>query len=216
MEKERLNDLEIVSVNYNTPDLIKELVDSLIETNQVFPLRIIDGSNDKNLKRLNDYLQSVEMQAPSIVEHFDYNIHHGPGMDYALESSKYKYVLLLDSDVIVKKGLIKRFESMINAFPKAVFYGRRLIVDERGFNIEVSKGPTEQYDYIHPSCMLVRPDQYRKIDSKFTKHGAPCFYMMKLLNEIGLFNDFCVTVPFLKRYYKTDGRGTVKRFGYGF
>ena len=40
------------------------------------------------------------------VKRFGYNIHHGPGMDYAIKNSNYEYQLILDSDVSLKSNVI--------------------------------------------------------------------------------------------------------------
>ena len=98
MSKPSINTLikrcEVVSVNYRTPDLIEKQYRGIRKFIGNVPIRIVDGSGCKcrNLERIR------ATDSNFTIDYFDYNIHHGPGMDYALKTSKYDYLLIFDSD----------------------------------------------------------------------------------------------------------------------
>ena len=165
-----LQNIEIISVNYNTPKYINNLIDSIRKnTTFDFPIRIIDGSNHLSyINQLDDVIQKFNNVS---VEHFKYNIHHGPGMDYAICNSKYKYVLTIDSDVTI----ISNFENIlcdaINI--NKAFSGYSSYVNKYGIDVK-----EKNILYPHHRFLLVNTQIYKELrknyNIKFIKHGAPC------------------------------------------
>ena len=167
-----MNDIEIVSVHYKTPDLIYTQYNSIRNFYPDLPYRIIDGS-DNGVK----YFDDLEKKDKSfIVERFGYNIHHGPGMDYAIRNSKYKYLFILDSDVCLKKKVI---EHLFDNF-KGYSVGKLIKVDLTGHENWQKKQSDPNsfiYTYVHPYCMLINKNEYLRY-KPFKKHGAPCIDAM--------------------------------------
>jgi hypothetical protein len=99
-----MNNIEIVSVHYKTPELIYNQYNTVRNFYPKIPYRIIDGSDDGAI-----YFGDLEARDSNFtVERFGYNIHHDPGMDHAIRTSNYDFLLILDSDVSIIKPLIDK------------------------------------------------------------------------------------------------------------
>lgn len=207
------DDVEIVVVSYNSSELIMDLLSSLRKhySNTVY---IIDGSD----AHVYSSIEAVCNQFESVhFKHFDYNIHHGPGMAWAINNIQFKGpVLFLDSDIVVlKNGFI---ESMLQQLKPRMFgVGSIGYTNESGFDVDFYPGAIP---YLHPACMLCNIDVMREWPLPI-KHGAPMIETMYELhkhNKAGLLKnipwltqDFSKTTE--KNYLQHDWQGTVKRAG---
>lgn len=208
-----INEIPVISVSYNSVELIEDLLKSF-RTYYSNPITIIDGSSA-------DKYQAIEKVCERYHDvkfiHFDYNIHHGPGMAWAFQNLPLSGpVLVLDSDVVVlKAGFL---ESMLTVL-KPEMYGVGCIgsVDESGFDIEHS---ADAIRYLYPACMLCNIEVVRRWPMP-TKHGAPMTEPMLAIHRAGkheLIADIqWLTADFSKNpspnYLRHDWQGTVKRTG---
>jgi hypothetical protein len=164
--------VKIVSVHYKTPDLIYNQYNSVRKFYPEIKYEIIDGSDDGK-----KYFVDLEKKDPNfVVKRFGYNIHHGPGMDYAIKNSSEEFLLILDSDVSLKSPLI---EPMIEDFT-GISKGLRIMINKDGVSSLQSNRTENQnfsYPYIHPYCMLIDRNKYISF-KPFKKHGAPCIDFM--------------------------------------
>ena len=188
--------MEIISVNYNTPDLIDNLITSIKAVTNL-PIRIIDGS-DREYTMLNAKEVCAKHQVE--INQLGYNIHHGRGMDYAMNTSKHDWVLIIDSDSMIKPGLL---EALLYDKP---YCGFGMQVDRNGSN--TSTGIL----YLHPHFLLVNASHYHQHSAKFIHHGAPAIEVMMNTSD----NDKNVISEDYQQYFIRGGRGTVSRFGYQF
>ena len=209
-----MNNIEIISVNYNTPDLIERLVRSVRLNEGNLPIRIIDGSDQEGSAKLSESLLSFDNVT---VEKQGYNIHHGRGMDLALSTSNYEYCLIMDSDNYIKRPIVKYMMENIGSHK---LFGWYCFVNEKGISNHRT-GTVEHYiKYFHPSFLLISTEFYKKSESKMIHHGAPCIEFMKAHNNemdsISL--DLCeaLSIGFneIDNIVSLKGRGTVNRFGY--
>jgi hypothetical protein len=202
---------EILIVNYNTPDFIIDLHSQIREmVDNEITINIVDGSDDKLINRgvefieLNSKMKNL-LNNDEYSNHYElgYNIHHGPGMDYGLKKIQKKYVLILDSDIILtKNGLLELFSMY---YEKDIFcIGSVEKVNEDGINI--SNG---NVSYVHPRCMMIDKEFYMNFKTPFIKHGAPCINFMIKINKNNIIN-----ITELSSYVNHISRGTVKLFGY--
>lgn len=201
-----LDNIEIITVHYNTPDLLDKLYESIrkyIGNDILF--RVIDGS-----EMVYDKFVKLEKTDPYFkFQRQGFNIHHGNGMNKAIETSTKEYILILDSDCIVlKEGLIEKMLSLINENTYGV--GHIVKTDDHGFD---TNSITDFILYLHPKTMLLRRSEYFKY-KPFKNHGAPCIYSMLDINNKSAFN-ILEHMPDLDEYVYEKGRGTVARFGYG-
>lgn len=171
--------VKIVSVNYKTPDLIYNQYNSVRKFYPEIKYEIIDGSDDGK-----KYFVDLEKKDPNfVVRRFGYNIHHGPGMDYAIKNSSEEFLLILDSDVSLKSPLI---EPMIEDFT-GISKGLKIMINKDGVSLLQSNRTENQnfsYPYIHPYCMLIDRNKYISF-KPFKKHGAPCIDFMMDVYEKG-------------------------------
>lgn len=205
--------IPVLSVSYNAPDLIDELLSSF---RKFYANRfvIIDGSDSQHFPLISE----VCSKYPEVtLHHFDYNIHHGPGLAWAFRNLELDHpVLVLDSDVVVlQHGFL---ESMYEALkPDMYGVGSICLVNEDGFNVKTAEG----IRYLHPACMLCNPQVVRSWAMP-TKHGAPLIEPMleihrsgrsELIGDISwIGNDFQISGA-VNKYLKHDWQGTVKRTG---
>jgi hypothetical protein len=180
-----MQNIEIISVHYKTPDLIYNQHKSVRNFYPDLTYQIIDGS-DNNVK----YFENLENDDKNFnVKRFGYNIHHGPGMDYAIKNSNYEYQLILDSDVSLKSNVI---EHLFDNF-KGYATGKLIMIDSTGHEMWQKKEENPNnfiYSYVHPYCMLIKKSEYLKY-KPFKKHGAPCIDAMIDIYNNNQTNQLC-------------------------
>jgi glycosyltransferase involved in cell wall biosynthesis len=189
---------EILSVNYNTPQHIQQLIESVRTHNNNIPIRIIDGSDREpfitKIKDVCDVYNSVELTQ------FGWNVHHGGGMHYGVTTSKYEWVLMMDSDCELLNGMLEKFHF-------THFYeGFACWVNEHGINVPKGKGIL----YLHPEILLINVEKYRQSPYKMKKHGAPCIDAMRYTDD----NEKLIIPDEFRVLYKRIGRGTCGIWGY--
>jgi len=192
------NDIAIICVNYNTPDLIENLLNSWREYGyNNIPIFIIDGSDEpKFIDKIKDV---CKIQNVSLIQ-FGYNIHHGPGLHQGINNSDYKYLFLIDSDsYFIKENLFDNIDMPENIFG----IGRIVLTNEAGQNDKNGK-----VKYLHPNCCLINKEKYLLSDP-LIKHGAP--FINTILNMKFMIID---RWDIIQNYVSFGSRGTVNRFGY--
>src|SRR6266571_1407765 len=203
--------IPIVTVSYNSPDLIEALLGSLRKfyTNPVY---VIDGSYPEVAAEIGAIAGKYE-QVQFIP--FGYNIHHGPGLSWAINNLGLEgQVLFLDSDVeILRAGFIESLQSFLT--PELYGVGGIQQVNEQGYDHEDGA-----VAYLHPACMLCNLDVLRQWPLPI-KHGAPLVQTMVALHRAGksnllgnvdwVKNDFSKTPN--RVFIKQDWKGTVLRTG---
>ena len=190
-----------LTVNYNTPRLLESLLSTFRKFYPAIPYMVVDGSDSENYKRITKFDQKYNVE----IHHFDYNIHHGPGMAYGMETIKTDKILLIDSDVrILRAGFIEDLKSKLQ--PGSYGIGSVSCINKDGASI--AKG----IKYLHPSLALIN----RNIALKYPmpiKHGAPMIETMVYLNKRGLShllqNETWVEEDLVHSYY--DKVNTINR-----
>jgi SAM-dependent methyltransferase len=204
--------IPIIAVSYNSAELIANLLGSLRKhyANKVY---IIDGSSEQHVPEIcavTERFDNVEFIP------FHYNIHHGPGMAWALTNLAISgKVLVLDSDVeIINGGFIESLDSFLE--PQHYGVGGLQRVNREGYDHPESG----EIQYLHPSCMLCNLEVMRQWPLPI-KHGAPMIQTMLALHDAGQVNlikhiDWVKndnTPGSTKVFIKHDWQGTVKRTG---
>jgi len=203
--------LTVLTVNYNTPELIKSLMYSFRQFYPDVPYLIVDGSEEQYYEQIKEYANKFNVS----IHHFDYNIHHGPGMAYGMKIITTQQILLLDSDIrIIKGGFIEDLQSKL--LPDSYGIGGVSSVNPSGVNVD-----DNGIKYLHPACALLN----RKIALQYPlpiKHGAPMIKTMEALPPIqqepwvdedlihGLFDR---EHPMNRHYFIHEWSGTVSRTG---
>jgi hypothetical protein len=215
-----IDKIEIISVNYNTPDLVEEVIKSIRNTQGDYQIRIIDGSDREPYKQ--QVLDICAKYENILIEPQGWNIHHGRGMDLGLSTSKFDWCLTLDTDVHLKKLLIPFMLSAATINNKHLC-GSYCHVNSAGIGISRYYSPQYPIKYYHPALCLWKVEEYLKLRNKGVKciyHGAPNIQIMQYYynNKVDVGIDIWeeMQIPDDKQYeYRNmNSRGTVNRFGY--
>jgi len=160
-----------LTVNYNTPRLLESLLSSFRRFYDI-PFMVVDGSDNENYKRMSKF----DLQYNISIHHFNYNIHHGPGIAYGIKTITTDQILLIDSDVrILRGGFIEDLQSKL--LPISYGIGSISNINKDGVSI-----PNNGIKYLHPALALIN----RNIALQFplpTKHGAPMFEPMEMIRN---------------------------------
>jgi glycosyltransferase involved in cell wall biosynthesis len=225
-----------LTVSYNTPDYLDRLLSSFRRFYDI-PYMVIDGSDKENWEKIKDFDKKYDIE----LIHFDYNIHHGPGLAYGIKKITTPQALLVDSDIIIhSKGWLEIMTSELKKSSygsgdiqkeyymrpeevnKAMHYGRGR--DRRRKFVKVRTQKQVWIDYLHPAFALIN----REIALQFPmpiKGGAPLIMAMKAIDDNGLSKSILqrsdlVTEDFWKHTKKyiqhnedCKGMGTVVRTG---
>ncbi|HZX25677.1 MAG TPA: methyltransferase domain-containing protein [Telluria sp.] len=207
--------IPVISVSYNSKELIDDLLGSLRAHYPHNPVTIIDGSDAQHYQAIEEVCQRYEHVR---FIHFDYNIHHGPGMAWAFQNLELQGpVLVLDSDIVVlKRGFL---EAMLAELEPGLYgVGHVNHVNEAGFDVDYEAGAVR---YLHPACMLVNIEVLRQWPMP-TRHGAPNIEPMLALHRAGK-RDLVRGIDWVsadfankdgsQRFLRHDWQGTVKRSG---
>ena len=203
--------IPIVTVSYNSPDLIAALLAS-IRRFYPNPVYVIDGSRPEVAAQIRPV---AEQYADVTFIPFGYNIHHGPGMTWAIRNlDLHGPVLFLDSDVeVLRRGFL---ESLREALAPGLYgVGSLMYVNTLGQPVE-----QDGYLYLHPACMLCDVDVMRQWPLPI-KHGAPMMPSMVAMHEARR-TDLIRNVPWVQNdfgsnpdriFIRHDWQGTVIRTG---
>ena len=190
--------IEILCVNYNTPDLIERLLNSWVkwDYNEI-PIHIIDGSdNPVFAEKVKDICKIDNVK----LTQRGYNVHHGNGLHFCIIKSPKEFQFLMDSDSSFKKcGLFDAIDIPSNYFG----IGNICKVDKDGYNVT-----EEGISYLHPNCCVISKEKYLKSE-RLINHGAPFINTMKHMKyPIKDISELA------KEYLDYGGGETVRRFGY--
>lgn len=201
--------IPIVTVSYNSPDLIRNLLASLRRF-YPNPVHVVDGSSAEHVEGIRAAVAPFD----GVTLHVQgYNIHHGPGMAWAIQTLPLgPVVLFLDSDIVVlREGFIEAMLAELQ--PQHYGVGGVAYVNREGFDIPYAYGAVP---YLHPPCMLCNIDVMKQWPMP-VKHGAPMVAPMLALHDAGksgllkhldwTLND--VTPGLSRIYIDHVGRGTV-------
>jgi GT2 family glycosyltransferase len=200
------DDVTVVIINFETPDLTERAVRSLRAAYPDIRLLLIDnGSGDESVALLKE-LHALHAGRTELLFNLQ-NIHHGPAMDEALRSIASPLVLFLDSDCEVRKrGFVEGMTELMLSGENIYAVGKRIFMNDRGFDIGERRGA---HPYIRPICMLIRKQHYFDLPP-FERHGAPCLANFIVAEQAGL---GLLHFP-VEDFIFHEGRGTAGRHGY--
>lgn len=215
--------IKLLSVNYNTPDLIYNMVKSVRQfyDNEIL---IIDASEQKLYEETKDLLKEFEGIE---LHHFSFNLHHGKSINYGIHNINSNKILVLDSDIIILKGgILELLEDKLK--PESYGIGDIQRIDDNGFNIGNRGGAIGLkeseitgigYAYLHPAFMLINREVALQWPMPIN-HGAPMIETMKAISKAGkesiLQHSEVVHEGFRNKnaeYFLHEWMGTVKRTG---
>jgi glycosyltransferase involved in cell wall biosynthesis len=194
----------VLTVNYNTPEYLDRLLSSFRKFYPDVPYLVIDGSSEGYYKKIKNFPKKYNVE----LIHFDYNIHHGPGMVYGINHIKTDQILLVDSDMIIHgRGWLEMMESELRKDSYGIgdiqkeFYMETIIaripVTIGSIKSRFRTGNTRQQttgvresknkiwvDYLHPAFALINKDVAKQYADPI-KGGAPLIEAMRQIYIAG-------------------------------
>lgn len=172
-----IHTIPVVTVSYNAPALLQGLLASL---RRFYPntVHVVDGSDAEHAPQIRavcEAFEGVQLHA------MGYNIHHGPGMAWAIQNLGLTgRVLFLDTDIVVlREGFLEELDRALQ--PGDYGAGGVAYVNREGFDIPYAYGAVP---YLHPPCMLCNAQVMRQWPLPI-KHGAPMVAPMLALHDAG-------------------------------
>jgi GT2 family glycosyltransferase len=193
----------VVIVNYQTPDLLETAVKSFRKFYPAVSLLINDnGSNDRSSTTIAKL--AADHPTSTRTAFLKRNIFHGPAMHEAMTAVEQDFVFFLDSDTETRQGGF--LEKMIAEFASDKVYavGRIDTVNRRGFH------SGEGTSIVLSPYMMLRRKLYHNFPP-FEHRGIPTLRNFAAAQRQGyVLKSFPV-----ERYIQHFGRGTSSRYGYG-
>ena len=201
MQTEKLMDISVIIVNYNTKELIKNCLKSVFEkTNGVdFEVYVVDNnSHDGSCEMIEQEFPQVKLLKNKENKGF------GAANNIAIRESRTKYVFLLNSDTVLLNNAVKIFFDFMEKpeNQKVSCCGGNLYKEDLTYGFSYGNFPTVESVffkrfYLHKFFK----DYYRKKfnqgeteSTKFIKEvdyvsGANMFLRKSVLDEVGLFDE---------------------------
>ena len=115
--------LSIIIVNWNTADLLKRCLGSLTQNYEV--IVVDNGSTDGSV----DYINGLKIKTILNKE----NLGFAKGNNIGIRQAKGEYVMLLNSDTVVKQGAIEKLVGFLDEYPDFSIVGPRLLNQDNTF-----------------------------------------------------------------------------------
>ncbi|NVO06106.1 MAG: glycosyltransferase, partial [Rhodoferax sp.] len=208
-----IHHIPVVTVSYNAPDLILNLLTSF---RNFYPntYYIVDGSDPEPAAKIREIVAGFSNV--QLIE-FGYNIHHGPGLSWAINNLPLNGpTLFLDSDIsLLHAGVIESLQAALQ--PQHYGVGGVAYINRSGY--DVPQGP-DAIAYLHPGIMLCNMDVVKQWPLPI-KHGAPMVETMLALHDAQA-SDLLVNMDWVlndvrmgstKIFVDHKGQGTVQRTG---
>jgi len=154
-------DLSIVIVNWNTGDLLRRCVASIVAAAPAMAYEIIvvdNASNDRSLAGLRCEDAAVSLIRDGklrIVENAD-NRGFGAANNQAFDLSRSPFVLLLNPDTVMAAGAIETLIAVLRSNPRIAACGPRLVNPDGSLQISVWRNPPTAWEIVLSNLRLYR------------------------------------------------------------
>lgn len=184
-------DLSIIIVSYNTSQITRECIESVIvslkDSKIKYEIVAVDNSSsDDSVEQLK--LLRSEYKQIVLIEN-DKNLGFGPANNLAVKSAKGNYILLLNSDTVVLNSAIEKLLTFAKSTKDADFVGGKLLNKDQ--SSQPSSGPyyslfvifaalflrgdywglsrqspdkIKQVDWVSGACILTKKEYYKKLE----------------------------------------------------
>jgi glycosyltransferase involved in cell wall biosynthesis len=181
-------EVTIVMCERDTADVTKLGIESILRFYPDIPIVIVDGGSVDDSINYVRYLD-VAHENVTLWERYGRNGHGTMLDDAILKFVKTKYVLVMDNDIIVRRGgWIEQMLITMNvsgALDQEIYaLGSLMLVTYKGDGCGDPVDDSDVLRYTHPSCAMVRLETYLQLPA-FVEHGAPLVYNMKAAQDKG-------------------------------
>ncbi|MFT8314225.1 MAG: glycosyltransferase family 2 protein [Clostridium sp.] len=139
-------DVSIIIVNYNTRDLLKDCIKSILENTIHINYEIIvvdNASKDDSITMLKNEFKQVKLIESKINGGFAYANNLG------IKASEGRYVFLLNSDTIILEDVIEKMVTYMDENKKIGLLGPKLLNGDRTHQTSISAFPTFKREVYH-------------------------------------------------------------------
>lgn len=174
-------DLSIVIVNYNTFNLTRDTINSILRYSYPFTVEIIvtdNKSTDDSLERLKNYFEKKPVKFIESKE----NRGFAAGNNLAIKQSRGRYVLLLNSDTLVMENALENIYSYMENHHDVGAVGCRVVLE----NGELDK-----------ACKRSFPNPANAFSRLFHIKTKSNDYNLDDLDDGGIYEIDCLTGAFM-------------------
>ena len=150
-------DLSVIVVNWNTGDLLRRCVASIVAAAPQIAYEIIvvdNASSDRSLDALREE-PLARACALRIVENAD-NRGFGAANNQAFALSQAPFVLLLNPDTVMTSGAIEALMAVLRGDPAAAACGPRIVNPDGSLQVSVWRNPPAAWEIVLSSLWLYR------------------------------------------------------------
>lgn len=187
--------ISVILVSYNTQQLTKQVLDTLLKSNCANDLQIIiidNASKDDSVKML-----KTEFPQLQLIENKT-NVGFGRANNQALPYIKGDYVLLLNTDAFVEFDTIEKTVSFMQAHPKVGILGAKLVGRDGVLQHSCRYFPTMTNLFLWRTNLAKLFKNVQLVDDMSWDHSSVrycdwvpgCYYLMqkKMIDQIGMFD----------------------------
>jgi len=212
MTKSLAPELSIIIVNYNTRDLLKSCLRSVFKNKDKLKLEVIvvdNGSTDGSP-------EMVKKESPRVrlIENEE-NLGFAKAVNQGIKRAKGEYILLLNSDVIMKSGALREMLNFAERHPLAGIIGGKLVGPDGSIQASVYHFPTILRAV--REFWFGQKDAYQKYAPQVDKPaivdavtGAAMLIPKKIIDEVGLLDEryfmYFEDLDYCRRVKKTGYR----------
>ena len=136
--------LSVVIVNYKTPELTDKLLQSLLNEKLNLEIVLVDNGSNDGIDKI------VQKKYPTIKYiKSKTNLGFSKGYNCAINQCKAEYILMLNSDIKVRKGSLKLLLRYIRKYPNSVLTNKLIlpnnIVQKSAFHLPNIFGAFKEY-----------------------------------------------------------------------
>jgi GT2 family glycosyltransferase len=188
-------DLAIIIVSYNTEKITKNCLDSIYRSTKSSDLKyqiiIVDNNSlDNSVKMLQEYARKKDNM--SLIINTE-NVGFGRANNQAVKIAKSKYILFLNSDIVVLENSINQLLSFYKKHYETHFLGGKL------YNTDMTPQPSTAYFFTLPvvfAALFLKGDYWgltRSSSNKFKQvdwiAGACILTQKKYFSSVGGFDE---------------------------
>ena len=179
--------IAVIIPNWNGERALPACLDSLVAQTQPATIIVVDnGSSDGSVDLVRNKYPQVELVALPKNKGFTGGVNAGIKRFIELGS---KYVALLNNDAVADKSWLKNLVSFLEANPKAGIATSK-ILDQKGRHLDSTGDLYTIWGLPYPRGRgEVNTKEYDSDTWVFGASGAASIYRIKMLQEIGLFDE---------------------------
>jgi len=134
--------LSIIIVSYNTKDFLKRCMDSIFTEGGINDLEIIviDNNSTDGTREMLKKFQSDHSEVITVFN--EKNVGFATAVNQGVKKSKSDYLLLLNSDIVIKQQSLEKMISFAKEYPEAGIIGGRLLNLDNSSQASIYHFPT--------------------------------------------------------------------------